>query len=71
MATTADLHAPTLITVSQAAHMMSVPPRSVYLMIELGQLPGAMRIGPRRIRIHRPTLEGWIEEQAVAGRIQG
>src|SRR5439155_2427456 len=54
---------PLLIRPSEAAELLSCSRSRVYQMAQAGELVGVVRLGGS-VRIHRPTLETWLEEQA-------
>ena len=57
-----------LLTVEDAALLLSVKPATVYEWVRSGQLP-CLRLGPRAIRFTRPLLERWAEERLDRGRL--
>ena len=48
-----------LLTVSEIATTLKVNPQTVRNWIDRGELP-ALRVGGRRVRVHRSALEGFI-----------
>ncbi|NHN78599.1 helix-turn-helix domain-containing protein [Azotobacter chroococcum] len=54
-----------LMTVEQAAKLMSVCTRTVYNMANDGRIP-VVRMRGRSLRIHREKLEAMLEEEAAA-----
>lgn len=57
------LDAPLLLRDHEVAQILNVSKSKAYLMMVSGEVPGVMRLG-RCLRVHRPTLERWITEQA-------
>jgi excisionase family DNA binding protein len=55
---------PLLLRDHEVAHMLNVSKSKAYLLMVSGEVPGVMRLG-RCLRVHRPTLEKWIAEQAT------
>ena len=58
----ATMHEP-LLRVRDAARVLSVSTRTVYGLIESGQLT-AFRVGGQ-LRLSRNALSGWLQEQAT------
>lgn len=56
-----------IITVDQAAALLQLDRKTVYVLVEKRQLPGARRLG-KCIRIHKATLMKWMET-GNAGRV--
>ncbi len=54
------------LTVPQAARLLGISTTMAYEMAARNELPGMVRIG-RLVKVHRPTLDRWLEEQAYAG----
>lgn len=48
----------------EVARLLNVSKTKAYLMMASSEIPGVMRLG-RCLRVHRPTLEKWIAEQAA------
>ncbi|MEJ7654177.1 MAG: helix-turn-helix domain-containing protein [Chloroflexia bacterium] len=63
MATQTSIPERTMLTAPQAAEYLGIGHTKTYEMIAHNELPGVIRIG-RLVRIHRPTLDDWLEEQA-------
>jgi len=53
-----------LLRPSEAAELLGVSRSKVYELAQAGDLAGALRLGGS-VRIHRPTLEAWLAEQAA------
>jgi excisionase family DNA binding protein len=51
---------PRLLTVSETASLLRTSPKSVYSMIDRGQLPGITRIG-RRVLVRSRELLDWLD----------
>jgi excisionase family DNA binding protein len=49
---------PLALTVSEAARILRVNPKTLYQAIKLGQVPGVIHVG-RTIRVSRAALLGW------------
>lgn len=58
---TAALAAEDLLTVAELAELLRVERKTAYKLCETGDVPGVRRIGPRLIRLHRPTVVAWLE----------
>lgn len=56
---------PPLLTVEEVAVLIRTTPKSVYTMIDRGQLPGVTRLG-RRLRVHRDDLVRWLHESRAS-----
>ncbi|GAB3468025.1 helix-turn-helix domain-containing protein [Azotobacter salinestris] len=54
-----------LITVDQAAELLSVCSRTVYNMAADGRIP-VVRMRGRSLRVHREKLEAMLEDEAAA-----
>jgi hypothetical protein len=54
-----------LLTIRNGKARYGIPESSLYEM-RLKGVPGFVTIG-RSVRIHRPTFEKWLEEQAQVG----
>jgi excisionase family DNA binding protein len=62
----------TWLTVPEAADELHIPRTRAYDLIQRGELPGAVRIGKRSIRINRAELERFLlENRRVAGEASG
>lgn len=55
----------TMLTVPEAAAYIGIRNTKAYEMAARNELPGMVRIG-RLVKVHRPTLDRWLEEQASA-----
>lgn len=55
---------PEILTVQEAATLLRLNIKTVYLMVDKKQLPGARRFR-NVIRIHKPTLLKWMEVSAT------
>ncbi len=55
------------LTIPQAARLLGISNTMAYQMAARDELPGMVRIG-RLVKVHRPTLDRWLEEQARGGR---
>jgi excisionase family DNA binding protein len=58
---------PAVLTVDEAAGLLRVNRKTLYELIQRGELPGVRRLG-RAIRIHRPTLIRWLADQGRVPR---
>ncbi len=63
VATQTTMSAPVLLRQKEVAQLLNVSDSKAYLLMVSGEIPGVMRLG-RCLRVHRPTLEKWIAEQA-------
>ncbi len=54
----------TLLTVPEAAQYLGIRNTKAYEMAARNDLPGLVRIG-RLVKVHKPTLDRWLEEQAA------
>ncbi|MFD1693876.1 helix-turn-helix domain-containing protein [Azotobacter chroococcum] len=54
-----------LMTVDQAAELLSVCSRTVYNMAADGRIP-VVRMRGRSLRVHREKLEAMLEDEAAA-----
>ncbi len=54
------------LTVPQAARLLGISNTMAYQMAARDELPGMVRIG-RLVKVHRPTLDRWLEEHAQGG----
>jgi excisionase family DNA binding protein len=52
-----------LLRPAEAAELCGVSRSKLYEMAQTGELAGVVRLGGS-VRIHRPTLEAWLAEQA-------
>jgi excisionase family DNA binding protein len=52
-----DVEEQSWMTVKETAAMLRIPPTRCYELIHAGELPGAVRIGERSIRVNRRELE--------------
>ena len=50
------------LRVREVAELLGLPRTRTYELIQQGELPGAIRIGPRSIRVHRGELEKLLLE---------
>jgi excisionase family DNA binding protein len=55
------------MTVKEAAAMLQIPLTRCYELIQAGELPGAVRIGERSIRVNRRRLEQDLLQNRTAG----
>ncbi len=53
-----------LLNIRQAAEYIGISTTMAYQMAARDELPGMVRIG-RLVKVHRPTLDKWLEEQAA------
>lgn len=53
--------APDVLTVDETASLLRVNRKTVYELIQRGDLPGVRRVG-RAVRIHRETVLRWLAE---------
>jgi excisionase family DNA binding protein len=53
---------PLLLTLEQAAALLALSVRTLKRMVRDGAVPGICRPFGRAVRLHRPTLERWLEE---------
>jgi excisionase family DNA binding protein len=58
-----DQEEQTWLTVKQTAAMLKIPLSRCYNLIQVGDLPGAVRIGERSIRVNRRQLEQGLLKQ--------
>ncbi len=54
----------TMLTVPQAAEYLGIKNTKAYELAARNELPGLVRIG-RLVKVHNPTLDRWLEEQAA------
>ena len=52
-----------LLRPAEAAALLAMSRSKVYALAQSGELVGVVRVGGS-VRIHRPTLEAWLDEQA-------
>lgn len=50
-------------TVAEVAARLRCSKMTVYRMTETGELPGAMRLGPKMVRVHIRTFDAWLAGQ--------
>jgi len=60
---------PEVLTVQEAAALLRINRKTIYLMVEKKQLPWARRFRGA-IRIHRATLLAWLSSDQAATRAQ-
>ena len=53
---------PTLLTSQEVADLLRTSTKSIYAMVERGQLPGVLRIG-RRLLVRRDALVDWLDQK--------
>lgn len=53
-----------LLTVPEAAAVLGIGRSRAYEWAAAGRLVGTVRLG-KSVRVHRATLERWLEEQAA------
>lgn len=66
VARAASASPPELLTVGELAALLRLHPKSAYVLIQEGRIPGVRRIG-RVIRIHRSTVLAWFTEGQERG----
>jgi excisionase family DNA binding protein len=54
---------PALMRPPEVAEYLGISRSKTYAMLAAGSLPGVVRIGAS-VRVHRPTLEAWLEALA-------
>ncbi len=54
----------TMITVPEAAELMGIGKTRAYELAARDELPAMVRIGTSAIRVHKPRLLRWLDEQA-------
>ena len=54
---------PTLLTVKEVADLLRTSTKSIYAMNKRGQLPGATKIGQRRLLFRRDALVDWLDQK--------
>jgi excisionase family DNA binding protein len=60
-----ETQTPLLLSLKQAAQALSLSERTVWTMVQTGDLPH-LRVG-RRLLFSRAALEAWIEKQQSGG----
>lgn len=55
---------PLLLTVHQAAKLISVGINQMYELVHRGTIP-SVRLGPKIIRVPRPALEEWVRKSVI------
>lgn len=58
------------LTASEVSAWLKVPDGTIRLRTRTGQQPfagAAVRLGPRSIRYHRPTIEAWLAAEVATG----
>lgn len=66
MTPTAPPEGKLLLTLTETCYLMGCRYTYIYELASRGELPGVMRTG-RTYKVHRPTLERWLEDQAQGG----
>lgn len=61
---------PLLLRPRQVAELLNLSRSKVYEMGQRGELPGWMKLSGS-IRVHRPTLEAWLAEEAAPSHWKG
>lgn len=51
---------PELLTPDELAELLRLSPRTIYELLQTGEIPGAKKVG-RAWRIHRDTVLEWIK----------
>lgn len=59
----------TILTVPQAAEYLGIKNTKAYELAARNELPGLIRIG-RLVKVHKPTLDRWLEEQAAVTAVR-
>lgn len=59
---------PHYLTISEAASLLRISEKALYCKVERAQLPGAVRLGPRALRVHTETLLDWLHQQGASSR---
>jgi excisionase family DNA binding protein len=54
---------PLLLKVDEVAGLLRVTKRSIYTMVDRGQIPGITKLGGR-LRFRRDAIEAWIADSA-------
>lgn len=52
-----------MLTVPEVAQILKLSKPATYLMLNTGEIPGLMRLGPRRLRVSRQKFEQWLAAQ--------
>jgi excisionase family DNA binding protein len=55
---------PFLLTAGEAAALLRTSRKSIYLMIERGQIPGVTRVGRRVLILSRDLLD-WLRQKSA------
>jgi len=55
---------PYLLCADEVAALLRISRKSVYCMVERGEIPGVTKIG-RRVRFHRDSLLRWLDAQRI------
>jgi excisionase family DNA binding protein len=53
-----------LLRPAEAALLLAMSRSRIYELAARGELPGVVRVGGS-VRLHRPTLETWLAEEAA------
>ena len=61
---------PLLLRPAEVAELLGMSRSRVYELARAGDLAGVVRLGGS-VRVHRPTLERWLGEQAGVNRTAG
>lgn len=61
---------PELATADEVADWLRTTRRSVYAMVDRGQLPGVVRVG-RRLLFDRAVLVRWLDERRAVSPQEG
>jgi predicted DNA-binding transcriptional regulator AlpA len=56
---------PELLTAKQVGWLLSISKRTVFRMLERGELPPPIRVNRKLCRWHLPTLLRYLEEMAM------
>lgn len=62
------LQADNWMTVDELATVIGIHRKSVYAMIQRGEVPGVRKLAPKVIRIYRPDVVAWLAGQDVEKR---
>lgn len=54
---------PLLLQVDEVAQLLRVTRKSIYTMVDRGEIPGVTKLG-RRLRFRRDAIEAWLAESA-------
>jgi excisionase family DNA binding protein len=54
---------PLLLKVDEVAGLLRVTKRSIYTMVDRGQIPGITKVGGR-LRFRRDVIEAWLVDSA-------